>query len=428
MAVIRPFRALRPARDAAPAVSSVPYDVVSTEEARQLAANNPLSFLHVTRSEIDLPAGTDPYSAPVYEKAREQLRRAPRQRAAGDGGRGRAVLLPAPHGRPRTDRSRRLLLGRRVRAGRHQETRENAPRQGRRPHAAHHRAPRADRRRVPDLSRVGGHRSAQPRRHGRRAALRFQGRRWGAPHDLEGRRRGRPPRWWTRSPACRRCTLPTATIARRARRAPGRRRAQRRGRHVHRRGVPVEPDAHPSLQPHRQGSRRARPRRSSSRRCARACRSATAARRRAARERSRCSWTASGTRSICRPPRRPTVRAPARSTSRSSSTTCSVRSSTIGDVRTDKRIDFVGGARGTTALESAVNGGKAAVAFSMHPVTIDDLMAISDEGGHHAAQVHVVRAQAERWTADPHDMRRATADGTKTTKITRITKCLGFPE
>ena len=53
----------------------------------------------------------------------------------------------------------------------------------------------------------------------------------------------------------------------------------------------------------------------------------------------------------------------------------------IGDVRTDERIDFVGGARGTSALESAVTGGKAAVAFSMHPVTIDDLMAISDEGG-----------------------------------------------
>jgi uncharacterized protein (DUF1015 family) len=53
----------------------------------------------------------------------------------------------------------------------------------------------------------------------------------------------------------------------------------------------------------------------------------------------------------------------------------------IGDVRTDKRIDFVGGARGTSALERAVNGGKAAVAFSMHPVTIGDLMAISDEGG-----------------------------------------------
>jgi uncharacterized protein (DUF1015 family) len=53
----------------------------------------------------------------------------------------------------------------------------------------------------------------------------------------------------------------------------------------------------------------------------------------------------------------------------------------IGDVRTDKRIDFIGGARGTAALENAVNSGKAAVAFSLHPVTIEDLMAISDEGG-----------------------------------------------
>lgn len=53
----------------------------------------------------------------------------------------------------------------------------------------------------------------------------------------------------------------------------------------------------------------------------------------------------------------------------------------IGDVRTDKRIDFVGGARGTAALEKAVSSRQAAVAFSMHPVTIEDLMAISDEGG-----------------------------------------------
>ena len=73
MAAIRPFRALRPARDAAAAVSSVPYDVVSTEEARQLAADNPLSFLHVTRSEIDLAPGTDPYSSAVYAKARTNL-------------------------------------------------------------------------------------------------------------------------------------------------------------------------------------------------------------------------------------------------------------------------------------------------------------------------------------------------------------------
>jgi uncharacterized protein (DUF1015 family) len=53
----------------------------------------------------------------------------------------------------------------------------------------------------------------------------------------------------------------------------------------------------------------------------------------------------------------------------------------IGDIRTDKRIDFVGGARGAGALEQAVDSGKAAVAFSVYPVTVGDLMAISDAGG-----------------------------------------------
>jgi len=73
MASLHPFRALRPAPPVAATVSSVPYDVVSVDEARQLAAGNPLSFLHVTRSEIDLPAGTDPYAGRVYELARENL-------------------------------------------------------------------------------------------------------------------------------------------------------------------------------------------------------------------------------------------------------------------------------------------------------------------------------------------------------------------
>ena len=69
MAVIRPFRALRPPAGRAQQVASVPYDVVNTEEARALAANTPLSFLHVSRAEIDLPDGTDSYSDVVYRKA-----------------------------------------------------------------------------------------------------------------------------------------------------------------------------------------------------------------------------------------------------------------------------------------------------------------------------------------------------------------------
>ncbi|MGH9956481.1 MAG: DUF1015 domain-containing protein [Pyrinomonadaceae bacterium] len=73
MAVIRPFKALRPVPDRAKQVSSVPYDVVNTYEARSLAGDNPLSFLHVSRPEIDLPAGTNIYSEAVYQKAGENF-------------------------------------------------------------------------------------------------------------------------------------------------------------------------------------------------------------------------------------------------------------------------------------------------------------------------------------------------------------------
>src|SRR6187549_2081203 len=69
MAALAPFRALRPAPAAAERVAAVPYDVVNTAEARELALGNPLSFLHVSRPEIDLPSGTDPHTEPVYERA-----------------------------------------------------------------------------------------------------------------------------------------------------------------------------------------------------------------------------------------------------------------------------------------------------------------------------------------------------------------------
>lgn len=69
MARIRPFRALRPKSDLAARVASVPYDVVNTAEARQLAGDNALSFLRVSRAEIELPADTDPYADAVYERA-----------------------------------------------------------------------------------------------------------------------------------------------------------------------------------------------------------------------------------------------------------------------------------------------------------------------------------------------------------------------
>jgi uncharacterized protein (DUF1015 family) len=75
VAAIYPFRALRPPQDKVRQVAAVPYDVVNTEEARTLAEGNPLSFLHVSRPEIDLPEGTHIYSDEVYEKARANFER-----------------------------------------------------------------------------------------------------------------------------------------------------------------------------------------------------------------------------------------------------------------------------------------------------------------------------------------------------------------
>lgn len=73
MAILHPFSALRPTNERAKQVSSVPYDVVNSEEARALAADNPLSFLHVSRPEIDFPVGTDIYSDEVYRKAEDNF-------------------------------------------------------------------------------------------------------------------------------------------------------------------------------------------------------------------------------------------------------------------------------------------------------------------------------------------------------------------
>lgn len=75
MSIIRPFNALRPPVARVAEVASVPYDVVNTEEARTLAAQNPLSFLHVSRPEIDLPEGTHIYSDEVYAKAAENFQK-----------------------------------------------------------------------------------------------------------------------------------------------------------------------------------------------------------------------------------------------------------------------------------------------------------------------------------------------------------------
>ncbi|SNB44999.1 DUF1015 domain-containing protein [Geobacter sp. DSM 9736] len=73
MALIKPFRALRPASDLAERVAALPYDVMNVEEAQMMAAGNPYSFLHISRPEIDLPSEVDVHSEPVYVKGHENL-------------------------------------------------------------------------------------------------------------------------------------------------------------------------------------------------------------------------------------------------------------------------------------------------------------------------------------------------------------------
>ena len=73
MSLIKPFRGLRPVPRHAADVAAPPYDVLSTDEARQRAAGKPWSFLHISKPEIDLPVGTDPYAPAVYAKAAENL-------------------------------------------------------------------------------------------------------------------------------------------------------------------------------------------------------------------------------------------------------------------------------------------------------------------------------------------------------------------
>ena len=75
MATLKPFAALRPKPELAAQICELPYDVMSSDEARLMAAGNPLSFLHVSKPEIDLPVGTDIYAPEVYAKGKENFQR-----------------------------------------------------------------------------------------------------------------------------------------------------------------------------------------------------------------------------------------------------------------------------------------------------------------------------------------------------------------
>src|ERR1039457_2671320 len=75
MATLKPFAALRPQPELAAQICELPYDVMSSDEAREIATGNPLSFLHVSKPQIDLPPGTDPYTPEVYARGGENFQK-----------------------------------------------------------------------------------------------------------------------------------------------------------------------------------------------------------------------------------------------------------------------------------------------------------------------------------------------------------------
>jgi uncharacterized protein (DUF1015 family) len=383
MASLHPFRALRPSSESASAVSSVPYDVVNTEEARQLTAGNPLSFLHVTRSEIDLPPDTDPYAPQVYEKARanfEALRsRAPlvvdsepslylyRLKMGSHVQTGIAGCFAVDeyesdvikkHERTRRDkeddRTRHIVQLRAqtgvvfltFKATQGVDTIERTVTAGEPLYdftasdGVHHTIWRTGRAetaslvnefaRIPALYIADGH-------HRAASAARARAELRGQPDAAESN-----TFIAVAFPDNQMQVLPyNRTVKDLAGRSPEQFLEQLR-KVVRISDGPPTPTRKGEASMYLEGT-----------------------------------WYRLDLGSI----------APEDGSRATSLDVALLQRGVleqilnIGDVRSDKRIDFVGGARGTKALEDAVHSGKAAVAFSMYPVTVDDLMAVSDAGG-----------------------------------------------
>ena len=383
MSVIRPFRALRPAREAAPAVSSVPYDVVSTDEARQLAAGNPLSFLRVTRSEIDLPPGADPYAPEVYARAKANL----------DALRAAAPLV---------DENEPSLYFYRLRRGRHEQTGiagcfsvDEYERDAIEKHERTRPDKEDDRTRhiielraqtgvvfltyksSPDIDRLARAVTADTPLYDFRADDGVHHTVWRVPAKEATALMGAF------------AAIPALYIADGHHRAAS---AARARQELHARGKPGDadsfiavafPDNQMQILPYNRVVKDLAGR--TPQQFLDALRAVLPVREGTGTPAGKGEvsmfvagkWYAVD---LSKATPEDASRAAALDVARLQHHVLGPLLK-IGDVRTDKRIDFVGGARGIAALEKAVASGQAAVAFSMHPVTIDDLMAISDEGG-----------------------------------------------
>jgi uncharacterized protein (DUF1015 family) len=387
MALIHPFRALRPTPENAAAVSSVPYDVVTTDEARALASGNPLSFLHVTRSEIDLPVGTDPYSPQVYEQARTNFT-ALRQRAP-------LVLDEVPS-----------LYFYRLQMGAHEQTGiagcfsvDEYDSDIIKKHERTRRDKEDDRtRHMIDLRAQTGVVFLTYRADRAVDVLARQVTAGEPLYDLTAPGGVRHTIWragldQTRGLVSAFAAIPTLYIADGHHRAASAARA--RAELANRAGSTSDevgadtfiavafPDNQVQILAYNRvvkdlGARTARQFLGALRAQFRVTDGAPTPERQG--EVSMYldgRWYAIDLTSV----------APGDGSRGSTLDVSRLQRGVledllnVGDVRSDKRIDFIGGARGSDALMQAVDSGEAAVAFSMYPVTVEDLMAISDDGG-----------------------------------------------
>lgn len=151
MSIIRPFKGIRPRADLASAIAALPYDVYNSEEAREIVAAEPKSFLQIDRAETLLPKGTNPYSEAVYKTASETLNRMIDGRFFSSGQRTLLLLIRAYNERKNTDRACRLRFDRRLLQQCDLKTRKytGSKRAGQNP--SHRRMQRPDR---TDLSRL----------------------------------------------------------------------------------------------------------------------------------------------------------------------------------------------------------------------------------------------------------------------------------
>jgi uncharacterized protein (DUF1015 family) len=384
MAFIQPFRALRPTAARASAVAAVPYDVVSTDEARALASGNPLSFLHVTRSEIDLPPETDPYAASVYETARQNL-----------------VQLKSQAPLVLEDQS--TLYVYRLRMGSHEQTGvggcfslDEYDTDVIKKHERTRRDKEDDRtRHILEVRAQTGvvfltYRATTPidavtARITSRAPLYDFTAEDGVQHTVWAATAGETSELVNAFG-----DVPSLYIADGHHRAASAARAREELRQKNGDGAEANtfvavafPDSQTQILPYNRTVRDLAGHTPEQFLSALRARVPVVEGSPTPRRKGEVGMFTGGrwySLDLSQVARADDTRANGLDVARLQRSVLEDILK-IGDVRTDKRIDFVGGARGVAALENAVQSGKAMVAFSMFPVSVDDLMAVSDAGG-----------------------------------------------